>query len=77
VVRQIARQLGVRPEVLCNWIRRDEADTGLRADRLSTPECKGLAWLRSENRELRRANAILKAASAYFAVQLDRTVRRS
>jgi transposase len=73
----MARQLGVHPEALRNWIRQDEADQGERRDRLSTPEREELARLRTENRELRRANEILKAASAYFAVQLDQTGRRS
>jgi transposase len=77
VIRQMARQLGVHPEALRNWIRQDEADKGERGDLLSTPEREELARLRAENRELRRANEILKAASAYFAVQLDQTGRRS
>ena len=77
VIRQMARQLGVHPEALRNWIRQDEADKGERTDRLSTIEHEELVRLRAENRELRRANEILKAASAYFAVQLDQTGRRS
>src|SRR5438445_9570406 len=77
VIRQMARQLGVHHEALRNWIRQDEADHGERDDRLCTLEREELVALRAENRELRRANEILKAASAYFAVQLDQTGRRS
>jgi transposase len=88
VVRQMARQLGVHPEALRNWIRKDEADRGSRAGRggvrsavVDVPELPAeveaeLAGLRTEVMELRRANEILRAASAYFAVQLDQTGRR-
>jgi transposase len=77
VIRQMARQLGVHPEALRNWIRQDAADTGRGTERLSTPEREELVRLRAQNRELKRANEILKAASAYFALQLDQTGRRS
>ena len=62
VIRRLAEQLGVHPEALRNWIRQDEADRGLRRDRLTTAELEELRRLRRENAELRRANAILKAA---------------
>jgi transposase len=90
VIRQMARQLGVHPEALRNWIRKDEGcrrdrarSGGVRAAALpAAPELPAeveaeLAGLRKEVMELRRANEILKAASAYFAVQLDQTGRRS
>ena len=89
VVRQMARQLGVHPEALRNWIRKDEGERGAHAGRgtvrsaaLEVPELPAeveaeLAGLRTEVMELRRANEILRAASAYFAVQLDQTGRRS
>lgn len=69
---QIARDLGVHKEALRNWVRQDEADRGDRDDRLSTLERDELKRLRAENFELRRANEILKAASALFARELDR-----
>lgn len=77
VIRRLAEQLGVHPEALRNWIRQDEADRGLRRDRLSTAELEELRRLRRENAELRRVNEILKAASAVFAQELDPTRRRS
>lgn len=70
VVRQMARQLGVHPEALRNWIRQDEADAGERTDRLSTPEREELVALRRENAELRRANEILKVASTAMAAMV-------
>ena len=76
-VAQIARELGVHPEALRTWIRQDQADRGERSDRPTTAEQEELRRLRKENTELRRANAILKAASAYFAQELDPTRRRS
>jgi transposase len=76
VIRELARQLGVHHEALRNWIRQAEVD-GERDDRLSTVEREELARLRRENAELKRANEILKAASAYFASELDPTRRRS
>ena len=76
-VRRLDEQLGVHPEALRNWIRQDEADHGERDDRLSTVEREEMARLRKEVAELRRANEILKAASALFASELDPTRRRS
>jgi transposase len=69
---QIARDLGVHKEALRNWVRQAEADRGERDDQLSTLEREELKRLRAENFELRRANEILKAASALFARELDR-----
>ncbi len=77
VVKRLAEQLGVHPEALRNWIRQDEADRGERSDRPSTTEAEELRRLRKENAELKRANEILKAASAFFASELDPTRRRS
>ena len=73
----LGRKLGVNPETLRSWVRRAEADAGLRPEILITAEREELVRLRAENRSLARANEILKAASAYFAVQLDQTGRRS
>jgi transposase len=77
VIRRLAEQLGVHPEALRNWIRQDEADCGRRGDRPTSSELEELRRLRRENAELRRANEILKAASAFFASELDPTRRRS
>ena len=77
VIRQLARQLGVHHEALRNWIRQDEADVGERHDRPTTDMAEENRRLRQEVAELRRANEILKAASAYFAAELDPTRRRS
>ena len=77
VIRQLARQLGVHHEALRNWIRQAEADAGERTDRPSTEMAEENKRLRQEVAELRRANEILKAASAYFAAELDPTRRRS
>jgi transposase len=57
-------------------VRQAEADAGRRRDLLTTDEREELKWLRKENAELRRANAILKDASVYFATELDPTRRR-
>ena len=77
VVRRLAEQLGVHHEALRTWIRQAQADRGERTDQPSTTELEELRRLRRENAELRRANEILKAASAYFAAELDPTRRRS
>jgi transposase len=61
----------VHHETLRVWVRQDEADDGTRADRLATVEREELAALRKEVRDLRRANEILKAASVFFARELD------
>ena len=74
---QLARELGVHPEALRNWIRQGEANRGERDDRLTSEQLEELRRLRKENAELRRTNEILKAASAVFAQELDPTRRRS
>ena len=58
------------------WVRQAEADSGRRRDLLTSEEREELKRLRKENAELRRANAILKDASVYFATELDPTRRR-
>ena len=76
-ITHVARQLGVHPEALRNWIRQDEANRGERSDRPTTQESAELRRLRKENAELKRANEILKLASVYFAQELDPTRRWS
>jgi transposase len=73
-VRRIADQLGVHPEALRTWVKRAETDEGLRPGTTSGDAAR-IAELERENRELRRANAILKSASAFFAAELDRPLR--
>jgi transposase-like protein len=76
-IRRLAEHLGVHHEALRNWIRQAEADAGERTDRPTTDMAEENKRLRQEVAELRRANEILKAASAYFAAELDPTRRRS
>ena len=76
-IAHVARELGIHPEAMRTWIRQDEADRGERGDRPTTAEVEELRRLRRENTELRRANEILRVASAYFAQELDPTRRRS
>jgi transposase len=77
VIRRLAEQLNVHPEALRNWIKQDQADRGERVDQPSTDMLEENRRLRKENAELRRINEILKAASSYFAQELDPTRRRS
>jgi transposase len=70
-ISEVARDLGIHPETLRIWVRRDEANDGSRVDRLTTAEREELTALRRENRDLRRSNEILKAASVFFARELD------
>ena len=73
-IKRIADQLGIHPEALRTWVKRAEIDAG---DRPGTTmgDAERIAQLERENRELRRANAILKSASAFFAAELDRPSR--
>ncbi|MDD7943000.1 IS3 family transposase, partial [Actinomycetospora lutea] len=64
-------------EALRNWVRQAEADAGERDDRPTSAENEELRRLRKEVAELRRANEILKAASAFFAQEIDPTRKRS
>ena len=75
-IAHVARDLGVHKEALRLWVRQAEADAGSRNDRLTTEERERLKTLERENRELRKANEILKAASVFFAKELDGTPRR-
>jgi transposase len=75
-IAQVARDLGVHKEALRHWVRQAEADAGERNDRLTTGERERMKALERENRELRKANEILKAASVFFAKELDGTPRR-
>lgn len=74
-IKKLAVDLGVHPEALRGWIRQAEAEAeaGERDDRLTTDERAELAALRKENAQLKRANDVLRTASAFFAAQLDPT----
>ncbi len=69
-IGSIATKCGMTPETLRKWVRRAEVDGGARPG-LTSDERRRLVELGRENRELRRANEILKAASAFFARELD------
>ena len=75
LVTRIARQLDIVPESLRKWVQQAEIDRGQRAG-TTTQEALRISELERENRELRRANEILKSASAFFAAELDRPSRR-
>ena len=70
-IAHVARDLGIHSESLRKWVRQAEADAGERADLLTTNERERLKALEREVRELRKANEILKAASVFFAKELD------
>lgn len=72
-IAQVAKDLGVHREALRLWVRQTEADAGDRQDRLTSGERERMKALERENRELRKANEILKAASVFFAKELDPT----
>jgi transposase len=75
LVTRIARQLDIGEESLRRWVVQAEIDRGRRAGTTSE-EARRISELERENRELRRANEILKSASAFFAAELDRPQRR-
>ena len=75
-VSSVAQQLGVNPETLRNWVNEADVDDGQRPG-VPSAERARIADLERENRELRRANDILKAASAFFARELDPRLPRS
>jgi transposase len=69
-ISSIAGKLGATAETVRHWVRRAEVDDGRRPG-VTTEERERIRQLERENRELRRANEILKAASAFFARELD------
>src|SRR5205809_7914361 len=74
-IGSIAEKIGCTAETLRNWVRQAERDQGRRPG-LSSDERERLKALERENRELRRANEILRKASAFFAqAELDRRGR--
>ena len=73
-VKRVAEQLDIGVESLRSWVRQVEIDSGDRPG-MTSVEAETIKVLEQENRELRRANEILKRASAFFAAELDRPQR--
>ncbi len=74
-LRRVGGQLGINPETLRNWVSQAEVDEGHRPG-VTSAEARRVVELEREVRELRRANEILKTASAFFAAaELDRRLR--
>jgi transposase len=71
LISSVASKLGMTPETLRKWVRQAETDGGLRSG-VTTEERARVKELERENRELRRANEILKAAAAFFGAEFDR-----
>jgi len=76
VITRVARQLGIGSESLRGWVRQAEVDGGHRLG-VTSEERRRIAELERDNRELRRANDILKAAASFFARELDPRPPRS
>jgi transposase len=70
-VKRVADQLGVGVETLRGWVKQAEIDAGVKPG-VTSAEAERVRQLEQENRELRRANEILRRASAFFAAELDR-----
>lgn len=69
--RTAAEQLGVHPKILRNWVRQAVIDGNIRPS-TTTAEAQRIAQLEQENRELRRADYIMKTSAAFFAAGFDR-----
>ena len=75
VIESIAPKIGCSPQTLHDWVKKHEVDTGVR-DGVTSEERERIKLLERENKELRRANEILKLASAFFAqAELDRKLK--
>ena len=74
-IRSVASKIGCTPETMRKWVRQAECDQGIRGG-VTTAERERTAELERENRELKRANEILRKAAAFFAqAELDRRVK--
>jgi transposase-like protein len=69
-IEAVAKQLGVARESVRRWVAQAQVDTGQRPG-VTTPESEEIRRLKAENRRLREDNEILKAASVFFAGELD------
>ena len=76
VVTRVAGQLGLGSETLRKWVKQAEVDDGERPG-VTSEEHQRITELERENRELRRANEILKAAASFFARELDPRLPKS
>jgi len=74
-VQRVAEQLGYGVESVRNWVKRADVNDGTRAG-TSSADAARIRDLEQEVKELRRANEILKKASAFFAAELDRPHKR-
>jgi len=74
-IRSISAKFGMSAETLRIWVRRAETDEGLRPG-LTSDERAHMKELERDNKELRRANEILKSAAAFFGAELDRRQRK-
>lgn len=75
VITRVARELGVGTESLRGWVNRAEIDSGKQPG-TTTADAEKIVRLEREVKELRRANEILKAASVFFATELDGRPKR-
>ena len=73
-IRRVADQLGIGVESLRSWVKQADIDDGAKPG-VTSVEAGRVRRLEQENRELRRANEILRRASAFFAAELDRPSR--
>ena len=73
-IERVAKQLGYGTESVRNWVRQADVDGGVKPG-TTTAEAERIKALEQEVKELRRANAILKSASVFFATELDRPQR--
>lgn len=71
---RVGEELDINAETLRGWVRQAQIDSGARPG-TTTSDAERICQLEAENKELRRANAILKSASAFFAAELDRPSR--
>jgi len=74
VVARVARQLGIGVESVRGWVKQSDIDDGVKPGMRSSDNAR-IKELEQEVRELRRANSILKSASAFFAAEFDRPSR--
>ena len=71
-IKSVATKIGCTPETLRSWVNKMEVDSGVKPG-ISTDHVKRMKELERENRELKRANEILRKAAAFFAhAELDR-----
>ena len=67
--RKVGGELGIKPDTLRGWAKQAQVDRGMRPG-ISTADAARIRTLEKENAELRRVNAILRTASAFFAAEL-------